>query len=325
MLAEPDTAAPRDPYRRYRRTLLAGHELRELTRLRPSRAVADVGFLWLQILAAWTCVALWTRWWVVLLAIPVIGTRYYALFIIGHDGMHRRVLRDARANDLFCDLLIFGPIGAITRLNKRNHLAHHRHLATEDDPDRHKHACFNKSSQSEYLMFLTGLASVLPVIRNVFGRGDGGSAKEHSYGPRDLVILFAWQALLIGGLTWAIAWWAYPLLWLVPVYVHMYLGDLVRSFLEHSHPESDDKADEHRLVTYLSNPLERAFFAPRGMNFHAAHHLWPAIPYYNLERADTTIRGRADSDGLTWRRSYLGYLVRYYLALPLVECRTPRV
>jgi fatty acid desaturase len=320
-----EQASAADPYRQYRRTLLSGDELRGFAQLRPWRPVMDVAILWLQIAAAWTAVALWTRWWVVLLALPVIGTRYYALFIVGHDGMHRRLFRSSHLNDRFCDLFILGPIGALTHINKRNHLEHHRHLATELDPDRHKHACFNKASQSEYLFFLTGLASVLPVFANVFGRERETSTKESTaYGFADVAILVGWQVVLIGGLSWAIGWWAYPVLWLLPVYVHTYLADLVRSFLEHSHPESDERADEHRLVTYLSNPMERALFAPRNMNYHAAHHLWPAIPYYNLPRADALIRERRDSAGLVWRGSYVGYLVRYFLALPLAECRTRR-
>jgi fatty acid desaturase len=287
--------------------------------------MVEIVVLWAQVAAALAAVAIWTRWWVVAAAIVIVGTRYYALFIIGHDGMHRRLLRSASANDLLCDLLILGPIGAISRINKRNHLAHHRHLATEHDPDRYKHACFNKSSRFEYLMFLTGFSSFVPVVRNVFFRRERRQPRSTSaadrYRVRDLVILVGWQVLLIGGLSWGIGWWAYPVLWILPVYLHTYLGDLVRSFLEHSHPEADQRADEHRLVTYASNPLERAFFAPKNMNYHATHHLWPAIPYYNLPRADKLIRGRDEAAGLVWRGSYVGYVLRYYFALPLAQCR----
>jgi fatty acid desaturase len=58
-----------------------------------------------------------------------------------------------------------------------------------------------------------------------------------------------------------------------------------------------------------------------NMNYHAVHHLWPSIPYHQLPAADRTIRERAGAAGLEWRRSYLGYFVRYALALPLEDCR----
>ena len=98
----------------------------------------------------------------------------------------------------------------------------------------------------------------------------------------------------------------------------------MRTFLEHSHPEADEKADLHRLITYTSNPLERLFFAPMNMNYHAAHHLWTSIPYYRLRRADRKIRSRTAAEGLIWRSAYVGYILRYFLALPLPECRRGR-
>ncbi len=315
-----------DPYRPWRDVLLSPVRVRELSVLRPARVVADVGRCWLAIAAAWGAVALWPLWWVVLIALPVIGSRYYALFIVGHDGLHRRLLPRPRANDLFADLLIFGPVGGITRLNNTNHLAHHRHLASDQDPDRYKHACFNKTTRGQYLAFLTGLTSLLRAARSVFLRrsaaAPAGAEGRPGHGSRDLAILVGWQVLLVGGLTAAVGWWGYPGLWLLPVYVFTYLADLVRSFVEHSHPEADDRADGHRLITFVSNPLERLFLAPMNMNYHTVHHLWTSIPYYNLPVADREIRGRAEAGGLLWRGSYVGYLLRYFLALPLLECRT---
>jgi fatty acid desaturase len=307
------------PYRPYRDLLPPGR-VRELSRLRPARAIVDTGLCWAAIVTAWVAAASWTRPWVVALAFVVVGTRYYALFILGHDGMHRRLLPGRRANDLFNDLLCLGPIGAVTHINNRNHLLHHRHLSTEDDPDRHRHCCRNKATRPAYLAFLTGLANVVPAVANVFVHNSGAGSRRR-YSVRDISIILGWQAVLASGLTIAVGWWAYPVLWLAPVYVFTYLADMLRSFLEHSHPEADERADEHRLITYESSRLERLFFAPMNMNYHTAHHLWPSIPYYNLPVADRELKGHYQSDGLVWRGSYLAYLARYYLALPLPECK----
>jgi fatty acid desaturase len=338
--AAPRSPAPRfDPYHPFRRALLTPEQIRALSALRPGRVVADTIWCWLWIVGTWAAVATWTHWWLVALAVPVIGTRYYALFIIGHDGLHRRLFSNRARNDLFNDLCIIGPLGAVTRINNRNHLRHHQYLATADDPDRHRHACFNKSEIVEVIAFLTGISSVFTSIRNVFFptsgvkraapdgaevQGEPGTALASTperYTPRDVAILLGWQAALIGGLSWTIGWWAYPVLWLLPVFVFTYLGDNLRSFAEHSHPESDAKADAHRLVTYASNHVERLFVAPMNMNFHAAHHLWVSIPYYNLPQADRMMREHPGSAALEWRRSYAGYLWRYLRAMPLEECK----
>jgi fatty acid desaturase len=323
--------APPSPYLPYRHSLLTPKQIKELSTLRPARAVASIAFCWSCILAAFAMVAAHLAWWTVLLAIPIIGNRYYALFIIGHDGMHRRLFPNVKRNDFWTDLLILAPIGAITRINNRNHLAHHRNLATPDDPDRHKHACFNKADRAELLEFLSGLGSIWNSAKAVYfarklekSPSVAAETVGTRYTLRDFFLLSGWFLVLAGGLTWLIGWWAYPVLWLFPVYAFMFLGDNFRSFAEHSHPESDSVSDQQRMITYLSNPVERMLVAPMNMNFHAAHHLWPSIPYYNLPAADRMIREHPDSIGLEWRKSYFGYLRRYWSALPIVECKQGR-
>jgi fatty acid desaturase len=322
----PPPAETPHPYQRYRKELLSKERVRELSTLRPWVAVRDAAGCWLGIFAAWALIAWYPAWWTVLIALPVIGTRFYGLFIIGHDGLHRRLFEHTGRNDWFNDLVVLGPIGAITRINNRNHLAHHRHLTSELDPDRHKHGCFNKTTRVEVAGFLTGLSSVGRSVANVFLRRGGGGggrpgAAPAGYTARDLVILAGWQAALFGGLTWAIGWWAYPVLWWLPVYVFAFLGDNFRSFAEHSQPEPDADADRHRLITFESQPLERLFVAPMNMNYHAAHHLWPSIPYYNLPAADRETRDRPAAAGLERRGLYAAYLGRYLAALPLPGCR----
>jgi fatty acid desaturase len=329
--------------RQLRRTLLTPQRVKELSVLRPLRAIADISASWIAILAGVVLVSRHPAWWTVLIAIVLIGNRYYALFIVGHDAMHRRLFPNIKRNDFWADLLIFAPIGAITRLNNRNHLSHHRNLATAQDPDRFKHCCFNKAESLSLLTFLSGLASIGHAFKAVFvtrGRSDAkndgqpahdapnpysDSASADGYTLRDFALLAGWFLVGAGGLTYFVGWWAYPVLWLFPVYCFMYLADNFRSFAEHSHPESDSLADQHRLITYLSYPLERGLVAPNNMNFHAAHHLWPSIPYYNLPTADEEIRGNPAGSHLEWRKSYFGYLLRYWSSLPLVECQESKI
>jgi fatty acid desaturase len=312
----------RDPYTKHR-SLLVIDEVRELSKLEPWRVVKDVFFNWSCIFAAWALVYNHPAWWTVLLAVPLIGNRFYSLFIIGHDGLHRRLFPKTDINDRFSDLLIFAPIGAITRVNKKNHLLHHRHLSNESDPDRHRHGTFNKTDEKELSLFLSGFSTLWPSVKAVFFSGSSKKANrpEHKRNLWDLAILAVWQLALFGGLTLAFGWWGYPLLWLAPVYLFTFLADNFRSFAEHSHPEADEIADEHRLITYLAPRWELELWAPKNMNYHTCHHLWPSIPYYNLPAADRLLRGRAQASDLEWRTSYLGYLKHYWNHLPLIECR----
>lgn len=307
-------------YAPYRTSLLTVAQLRDLSRIDHRIPMRHALVDWAFIFAAWAIVAQYPTWRTVLPAIVVIGTRYYALAIIGHDGLHRRLFASKERNDLWADLLVFGPICAITRLNRRNHIEHHRTACLPHDPDRHKYLHQHKEESFSYLLFLSGLQNFLPTIKNIFGKDKkrAAHADNGSYSPRDLAIIGGWQLALTVGLTVAIGWWAYPVLWLVPVYMFAYRADLVRVFCEHSMMVPNSEADEHmRLITYTSNWLERQFFAPHKMNYHAAHHLWPSIPYYNLPKADALIRTslalRGSDENLIWRRSYLSYIASYWL------------
>ena len=292
-------------YASFRRSLLTPQQVRDFSRLQPGRAALDTFITWTIIISCWVVVAIYPIWWVVLLVIPIIGCRAYALMILGHDGLHRRLFNGVKQNDLFCDTCILGAFGAITRINNRNHLAHHQHLASHEDPDRYKYTCLNKNTLAKLLQYLTGASSSLKSAKNIFLRRGTKTADESvmkspraSYTVRDLAIIGIWQASLIGGLSWFIGWWAYPVLWMVPAYFFGVLGDNFRTFSEHTQVEPDEIADDHRLITYLANPVERMFFSPMNMNYHAVHHLWTSIPYYNLPKAEIQGASRGGGAGM---------------------------
>jgi fatty acid desaturase len=310
----------RQTYLPYRTTLIRRNELARLHRLTPRIMIVHTLVNWALIIVAWSFVAWWHTWWMAMLAVPLVGTRFYALFIIAHDGLHRRLFDSARANDLWNDLFILGPIGAITRLNRWNHMRHHHELALPTDPDRYKYAGASRTTRPQYLLGLTGFAFAPRAVRNVFFARSVPS--EHckpslarpSYRFRDLLIMGGWQVLLVGGLSLGIGWWAYPLLFLLPVYAFAFVMDMIRVFCEHSAMMDDATADRSmRLVSFRSSALEKQFFAPHHMNHHIAHHLWPGIPYYNLPQADALIRKSPLRDErLVWRNSYLGHLLAYW-------------
>jgi len=300
-------------YSPFRTVLLEREELSRLGMLHPAIPVYHTILHWMFIVGAWAVVARMPAPWVVAIAMLVIGANFYGLYIIGHDGLHRRLFEDLRANDFWNDVFIVGSFGAITRLNRRNHMDHHQVTCLEADPDRHKYLHTGKEVIVPFVVFLSGLANLLPSMRNVFLVGRTAKISREHYRARDMLILAGWQFGLFAGLSWTIGWWAYPLLWVFPVYFFGYRADLTRVFCEHSVLGPDAAADDSlRLITYRSNWLEKLFFAPHNMNFHAAHHLWPGIPYYHLPEADGLMRIKAGNDPrLVLRYSYLGYLLGY--------------
>ena len=98
------------------------------------------------------------------------------------------------------------------------------------------------------------------------------------------------NALLFAGLAAAGVWWAYPLLWLVPLLTWMMVITRIRNIAEHAVvPDSADPLRNTR--TTRANVLERLFIAPYYVNYHLEHHLLFYVPCYNLPRVHRILCG----------------------------------
>jgi len=126
--------------------------------------------------------------------------------------------------------------------------------------------------------------------------------------------VFVAQAIVFLAIWSVLPFWAYFVYWMLPVYAMVFVADEIRAFCEHAQPVlPDEAADPRRLTTFEPNALERILFAPHNMCYHAEHHLWPFVPYYNLPKLHALI---GEQRGIEVRRSYVGFLLRYFAALP---------
>ena len=75
-------------------------------------------------------------------------------------------------------------------------------------------------------------------------------------------------------------WPMFLLLWVVPILTWLKMIMRVRSIAEHFAVENDHACTQSR--TTLPSFLERVFVAPRHVNFHLEHHLYPSVPFFRL-------------------------------------------
>ena len=294
-------------------------DLARLARLDVALNFLYLGTCWALILLSVWLFAVERSWLTFALAFLVVSSRQQALLNVEHDCIHNHFVPGRRWNERVGIVMAASPCGSPFYASRARHLAHHRLLASAEDPDARLHTSDDKRTAGGVLRYFA-LGLVGGYAATVMFEPEA-VAVEPSLRRRDRRNVLLAQAVLVVVFTLLFGWWAYPLLWLVPVYVFTYLADNFRAWVEHSHPEEDAAADRHRLITFLSSPVERMLFAPMNMNYHAVHHLWPSIPYYHLPAADREIRTQAQTLGLEWRGSYLSYLVRYWLALPIASCR----
>ena len=100
------------------------------------------------------------------------------------------------------------------------------------------------------------------------------------------------NAVLFAGLAAAGVWWAYPLLWLVPLLTWMMVITRIRNIAEHALVARDEPDPLRQARTTHAGLLERALLAPYWVNHHLEHHLFTQVPCWKLPQAHALLRQR---------------------------------
>ncbi len=223
------------------------------------------------------------------LAVIVVGARMHALAILMHDAAHYRFLKNRRLNDLLTNWLIMYPLFSDLATYRQNHLRHHRHLNTEDDPDwvnklGKKEFSFPKSKREfiatvlSYFLLYKGIKDAIWFLRRFNAPTKQASQKKKPDYKR-----LAFYLVLIVVLSLAGAWKYFALYWVIPYFSTFFMLQYIRSVAEHF----GELAYDHLLSstrTVKATPIERFLIAPHNVGYHLEHHLYPGVPYYNLPK-----------------------------------------
>lgn len=259
------------------------------------------------VLAAAIAMALiWWTPWLVLPMLLLITSRQQACFVLAHDAAHYRLFERRWLNDLVGRAVAI-PVGISMCTYRVVHRLHHNHLYEQRDPDIPLHGGYPRGRAylvKKLLRDLTG-ATAPKTYAYFFGapaiNDDAGAANR----PLDDTAPELRRAARID------RWWVvgfhvgapivayasgylleYLVLWVLP------LITLLQALLRFR------AICEHGAVSDLSSPLSAArsnigpgwliwLIFPHHVNYHIEHHLYPAIPFYNLPEAhrEMTARG----------------------------------
>src|SRR5207253_10643809 len=137
----------------------------------------------------------------------------------------------------------------------------------------------------------TGFQQRKAQLLNALGDPSWPLAQRLRHFGQNLGPQFGANAVLLAGFSAAGVWWAYPLLWLVPLLTWMMVITRIRNIAEHAVvPDSDDPLRNTR--TTRAGFLERLFIAPYYVNYHLEHHLLFYVPCYNLPRVHAILSRR---------------------------------
>ncbi|WP_077504287.1 fatty acid desaturase family protein [Sinorhizobium sp. A49] len=259
-------------------------ELKRLSILEPQKSLGAIAVDWAIIAAAIAASEFSGNILVYLLAVVVIAGRMHAFGCLVHEAAHYRIIRNRRLSDWMSDLLLAWPMLATVDGYRQNHLAHHQHANTDDDPDwtaKLGMAQFTFPQKiARGVMQLLGYLVAVNSIRDMVHMAKRMSKNDRSTrGYKMLRLGFYIAAAAIFSLLGI--WREFALYWLVPFFTVFCLFLYVRSVAEHF--GSLDYSDELTSSrTVYPHAWERLFFAPHNINYHLEHHLYPGVPFYNL-------------------------------------------
>lgn len=258
--------------------------LKKLSELQTRKTVIAILFDWALIVGA----AMTSEWarnpWVYLLAIAIIGGRMHAFGALIHEFAHYRVIRNKTLSDYIGNIVVGWPIFFTIGGYRLNHLAHHRYLNTDQDPDWTAKVGTRKftfpqekrtmvRSLLEYLVVVGTIADLSVIVPRLSKKGTATRAEKYAR--------LGFYAALATVLTVFGAWMLFLKYWIVPFLTFFFLFLYVRSVAEHfGSLEYEDEITGTRTV--IPHHWEKLFFSPHNVGYHLEHHLYPNVPYYNL-------------------------------------------
>ncbi|WP_373354850.1 fatty acid desaturase family protein [Pseudoroseicyclus sp. CXY001] len=292
------------------------------------RALSERSDLWGALLlahcygimaAALGIFALWPNPLTFLLAVILIGSRQLGLAILMHEAAHMALFRSRRLNEWAGEWLCGRPILADLPAYRRYHLQHHRHTATEADPDLAMARAYPTSRASllrKVLRDLTGRTGLrLMAIRLAFHFRMAGEVEEDP-AALDLSIGYfvhqlhrgALAQLALFALLWAVgAWWWYLAFWLLPLLTWFQLVLRLRNIAEHGGAALTADPLRNTRSTRASW-IERLLLAPYWVNHHIEHHLVMHIPCRNLPKVSALLAARGITERMEIAPGYLSVI-----------------
>ncbi|MCA8898331.1 MAG: fatty acid desaturase family protein [Hyphomonas sp.] len=272
----------------------------------------------LLVLHAWAVIAgaialaIWQPF-LIPLSVMLVGARQLGLSILMHDAAHGALHSNRAVNDFLGQWLCGAPVGAHL-VNYRNyHLQHHKFAQQPEDPDLGLSAPFpitRASLRRKIVRDLTGQTYFKQrrnQFANAFGIGikPGPGAANRMQGAREAVFpMIGTNLVLFAILAASGHWWAYFVLWLLPMATWMMMITRIRNIAEHA--VVPDNADPMRHArTTLANPLEGLLLAPYWVNYHCEHHMFMHVPCYRLGVAHRALARKGITDRMEVRHGYL--------------------
>lgn len=261
-------------------------------------------------------------WWWWPIACIVIANRQATLLLLTHEGLHGIFLKNRTANDTVTRYLCGFPVFISLSRYRRLHLLHHRAVPHPVlDPDFELYNGFPMPfpryvlrtvrrilTLRTFFHFATYFTDVPDALS---GRGRPLERLQAISKRGDFIAFVLFQLALAAVLTVFHLWTMYLVFFLLPLILLMQPVVLFGAALQHG-PVTHYARHAGEYTRTVEGPeWFMTLMLPCDSNFHAEHHLNPAVPHYWLRRFGRDLR--ADPAGpRLWRESYFQALLEIF-------------
>jgi fatty acid desaturase len=244
---------------------------------------------------AWTAETPWLVW----PAYFAMGYLWMSIVTFMHEGTHMILYKKRWKNWAF-GIFSTVPILVTFTAFMDDHLAHHRHTRTADDPDAFS---MGKRGITDFILFYAYLTiggiltvvhfNIIYPIQNLRGTLLGIHLGE----------LALRAVVYTGAIMWAAEAGVLAKLlsvWLIPVYIFSVFNS-ARFVAEHY----DTPWDSGQIAgsrTVISNRVHSCFW--NNINYHIGHHAYSGVPWYNLRKMHAAMLPEIEAQGAEVEQSY---------------------
>ena len=288
-------------YQKVIKTYFTKEEISSLHKYSDWKALWEVVYNWLWIIAAFALVYFIPNVFTIIVALFIIGGKQLGCAIIMHDTGHNALFKSKRLNYFFGNWFGAYPIFMDMPAYGKYHLEHHLHVGLEEDPDTNLAKGYPAAPKSMLRKILRDLFGITG-IKGFFGLmamhagyiafelGGRVVRINEDKGVVEHFKMFVKNALgpftanfIIFGILFALGKPLLYLLWIGAFLSTFYFCIRIRSITEHSMvPDVRNPALNTRSTE--ANFIEKLLFAPLHVNYHMEHHLMMSVPSYHLPK-----------------------------------------
>ncbi|PKH00290.1 fatty acid desaturase [Paraglaciecola sp. MB-3u-78] len=256
---------------------------KSLSKVSTSRSFAYITIDLLVIVLLLAIMLITTKPFITLLGIIFIARQQYALCVLGHDAVHRRLFKDKYSNDIAGRFLINGFSGLSFDGYQFTHLKHHQNTMFDSDPDKRFVEDFPITKGKLLKQFipdflgLTWVYLFLYYLKNAYASLKSFKSLFINYLPALGMNFLLFSYFFVINQPWLfLFYWVLPMVVIMPVFMH------IRGISEHA-CFIGDKTQMNCSRTIV-NPLQSFFIAPHNLNYHMEHHTNPSVTHFNLQK-----------------------------------------